>query len=99
MMIHNDDEGKYIRLRDKTGKVSNEMILIVAKPGAGKTILAESFAQRYFEEKRTIIIIADPKLENEWCFQQFKPEDPIHLDNLKKVGREPKGMPVIHYEP
>ena len=98
-MIREDTEGDYIRLKDKYGRVNNEMILIVAKPGGAKTILSESFAQRFFEEKFTVIIIADPKLENEWSFQQFKPEDPIHLDNLRRVGKEPKGMPLIHYEP
>ena len=79
MMTCNSDEGDYIRLKDKNGKVSNEMILIVAKPGRGKTILSESFAIRYFQEKYTIIIIADPKLENEWCFQQFKPYPNRHI--------------------
>lgn len=99
-MLCNDGDGDYIRLKDKHGKISNEMILIVAKPGGAKTILSETFAQSYFERGQyTVIIIADPKLENEWNFQQFIPEDEIHLDNLKWTGKEPKGMPLIHYEP
>jgi len=99
MIIKEDSEGNYIRLRDKYGRLNNEMILIVAKPGGAKTILSESFAERFFEEGYTVISIADPKGEKEWCFQQFEPEDPIHLDNLERVGKKPKAMPLIHYEP
>jgi len=98
MRFNIDDATVYLLDKDKS--LSHEMILCCAKAGGGKTILCESIAQEYFNKaKATVIILGDPKSQCEWMYQSLIPTDPNHLQQLKNIGREPKSIPCIHYEP
>lgn len=93
------DENTYIKLKDEYGRVRNEAIIVCSKIGWGKTLFLEGLAQKFNDFGFTVLILGDPKQENEWCFQQFNPRESYHLEGLKKVGREPKGRPIIMHHP
>jgi len=89
----------YLNLRDKYGKIKNQQILIVGKAGTGKTIFSEGIAEKLYKAGYLVIVIGDSKRESEWGFQIFKPKENYHLENLRKIGKEPEGRKVILHHP
>lgn len=93
--------GQYalLSLKNKYGKVLNEMWVIGASTGWGKGLAMESIVEELHKEGYLVLVIADPKKENEFGFQMFKPREKYHLDNLRAVGKVPEGKKVKLYHP
>lgn len=97
----------YLDLRNEYGEIENQQILCCAKSGFGKGLATEGIAEKFYEAKikefhnkgYLIISLADPKGEWESAFQMFKPQEPYHLDHLRKIGKIPEAKKVKLYHP
>jgi len=95
-----DENKSGMRLLNKEGRIDNAMILVVAKSGSGKTVFCENLAQEYFDVGRSVVIVlGDPKRQEEWMFNSLMPTDITHLNELRKTARVPKPIPCCQYEP
>ena len=89
--MHIDSERDYTQLVLKTKwKVENEQILVVGKSGSGKTVAMLEMAEELHDLGYIVIFLTDFKDMIEFGFAMFEPEDPIHLANLKSIGKQPK---------
>lgn len=77
----------------------NSHILLCGKSGFGKSLSAESLAEEYFNEGYVVIFLHDPKSNLEAGMCMFEPKEGYHLDQLEKVGKEPRKMPTKIYHP
>lgn len=89
----------YLGLKDRYGRIKNEQILLSAKTGAGKTLATEGVAEEFKKLGYSVIVIADPKDELEFCYQMFKPKEYYHLEYLRKIGKIPEEKNVKIYHP
>jgi len=94
----------FLTLRDEYGRIMNGNILIVSKPGTGKTLATEGIAEKFQKNGYTVIIASDPKNELEFAFQMFEPEknqssSEYHLKHLNIIGKSPGRQDIKIYHP
>ena len=99
MRITSTHQHLYIGLEDEYGKVINEQILVVGASGTGKTLFSEGIAEEFHKLGYLVLVLSDPKSENEWAYQMFEPEERYHLDHLRKIGKEPSTKKLKLYHP
>ena len=93
------DRFNYISLKDKYGKIVNHQLIFYAKSGYNKGITGESVVEKFHKNGYIILILSDPKMECEYAYSQFYPEEKYHLDALKKIGKKPGRQQIRLYHP
>lgn len=89
----------FLGLKNKYKQIPNIQVLICGKPGHGKTLFSEGIAEKLWKNGFLVIVLGDPKLENEWNYQMFPAEMRYHTDMLKKIGKKPEGRKCKFYHP
>jgi len=80
------EQNTFISPIDKYGRIPNQQIGIFAKSGYSKGLISEGLVDWYHKHGFLIFIISDPKMENEYAYQMFEPEEPYHLAHLRLVS-------------
>ena len=88
-----------VSIKDETGKIYNDIILIFQVSGGGKTLTAESIAEMYHDEGAIVISLLDIKDEFEHAYAMFPPQEKFHLDRLEFEGKIPSRKNVKIYHP
>lgn len=88
-----------ISIFDETGKIDNEMMLIIQRAGGGKSLASESILEEFHDNGYIVISLTDVKDEWELCYSMFEPQAKYHLNILKREGKSPTKKKVEIYHP